>query len=210
MARAQVCISFPSSSIPILINTNSKTGGYLSIQSGLLLPPKTLKIISAGFPLLDFSDPWYTIPHTAPASSHKSFFNVPLLPHSLLTSHLESLTPQSIISAADPPERIDLMLSIGQQARWEEFLGPEDKLYPMREIEKRDEFPPVFIFHGRDDSGVLAVGSERFVEVYERKFGKEGVLLKMEEGDHGFDKSSKVEDEWLAEGLRFVEREWLA
>lgn len=184
-------------------------GGYLSIQSGLLLPPGTLRVISAAFPMLDWHDPWYATPHTAPSPTNKPFFNAPLLPRSLLTSHLQSLAPGSTISAADPPERIDLLFSIGQQARWVEFLGTEEKLYPMQEIEKRDEFPPVFIFHGKDDSAVPAVGTERFVDVYKRRFGAEKILCRIEEGDHGFDKPSKLEDEWLVEGLGFVEREWL-
>lgn len=190
-------------------DANNATGGYLSIQSGLLLPPGTLRIISAAFPMLDWHDTWYTTPHTAPSPTNKPFFNAPLLPRSLLTSHLQSLAPGSTISAADPPERIDLLLSIGQQARWAEFLGTEEKLYPMQEIEKRDEFPPVFIFHGKDDSAVPAVGTERFVDVYKRRFGAEKILCRIEEGDHGFDKPSKLEDEWLVEGLGFVEREWL-
>jgi hypothetical protein len=166
-----------------------------------------VKVISAGFPMLDFKDPWYTTPHSA---SGKTFFNRPLVPESTIASHLSSLTPDSIISAADPLARAGLVMAIGQHGKWREFMGDEERVYPLEAIEKAESVPPLFVFHAKEDCVVPVEGTERFVEVFKRAFPQGEILCKVENGDHQFDKVARLEDSWLREGLEFVEREWLA
>ena len=160
-------------------------GGYLSIQAGLQLPRGTIRVVSSGFPMLDWNDPWYTTAHPVPEGSTKSgartFFNSPLVPATVVTSHLETITKGgSVVSAADPPERIGLAFGTGHVGRWREFLGEEEELYPMDVLERRAregaefDFPPLFIFHGKEDTAIPVEGTERFVEVLKRAGRGEG------------------------------------
>jgi acetyl esterase/lipase len=170
--------------------------------------------------MLDFDGPWSTQPHPLsnpawiPKSGVKTFFNAPPMPSSILANHLKSLkSGESIVTEADPPSRIDLMFSIGQQARWREFMGDDDRIYPMRMVQKKvaSELPPLFIYHGRDDAALPVEGSEIFVEEL-RKAGvrDERVVFKVQPGDHGFCNQAELEEAWLKEGLALVGEAWLA
>lgn len=175
--------------------------------------------------MLDFDDPWYNIPHpltdpkTIPATGTTAFFGAPIVPISELTSHLSSSGQGKYVSAADPPDRFALMLALGQHGKWMEFMGKEEKLYPMRAVRKRGEegkggreiMPPLFIYHGRDDKGVPVEGTERFVEAMKKAgVGEDRLVWKIENGDHGFDKDSNLDDSLLKDGVALVEREWLS
>jgi Prolyl oligopeptidase family len=164
--------------------------------------------------MLDFASPWFASPHPI---NGKTFFNRPILPDSIVTSHLATLVPgESIVTAVDPPARLDIAIAIGHHGRFREFLGGEEALYPLDVIEKKaareeggEKFPPLFIFHGREDDVVLVEGTEKFVKVLEKAAPGGKVLLKLQSGGHGFDKATHLEEGWLREGLAFVERVWL-
>ena len=141
---------------------------------------------------------------------------MPQLPSSIMDVHLASLTPSSIVSAADPPQRMDLMLVATQQGQFRQFLGSHVTLYPMRMLEEGlvspKDLPPTFILHGRQDSAVPVEGTEKFVRALEARDGGMGkVLVSVVDGDHGFDNADEVtrETDWMRSGLAFVTEVWL-
>jgi len=153
--------------------------------------------------MLDFKDPWYT------QSYPKAFFGGPQLPISIIDDHIAAMRPGEFISAADPPERVELMIAVGQHGRWSSLIGTDRTLFPFEMIKTAKSYPPLFIYHGRDDSAVPVEGTPKFVEAFKQIFPENKVLMKIEPGNHGFDSSAELSDPWLKEGLEFVAAEWL-
>jgi hypothetical protein len=58
------------------------------------------------------------------------------------------------VTSAHPPERVALGISMLQQKRKAEFFGTDERLFPMKVLEKIDTAPFTLILHGEDDSAV--------------------------------------------------------
>lgn len=130
-------------------------GGYLALQSGLMYSSPRIKAVVASYPMIDMKSPWFS------QSSEKLIFNIPMLPEAVLNDHLATIHAGGIVTSADPPDRLNLMFAIIQQGRILEFLGKDPFLFPLETIESVKMFPPLFIYHGRDDSVVPAEGTEK-------------------------------------------------
>lgn len=89
------------------------------------------------------------------------------------------------------------------------MLGTHESLFPMNMINVAKAFPPLFIYHGRQDAAVPSEGTEKFVEKLNYVLPGAKVLLKIEDGNHGFDSGVEVETPWMKEGLNFMTHEWL-
>lgn len=161
--------------------------------------------------MLDFKVPFYTDNYPKP------IVGVPNLPSQVVDDHLLSTreTP-AVITAADPPDRLRLAFAIVQNGRFLEFFGsPDDySLFPMERIERlatvgRLEFPPLFVFHGEQDSAVPVDGTRRFVAVLRQLSPTAQVEFYTQDGDHGFDVEATLETPWLRDGLRSISKAWL-
>ena len=89
------------------------------------------------------------------------------------------------------------------------MLGDDRSVYPLEMLESVKGFPPLFAYHGRDDSAVEVEQTEVFVKRLKEVWPEGKVLVRYERGDHGFDKLVGLETPWLKEGLEFVTWEWL-
>ncbi|KAI9816279.1 MAG: hypothetical protein M1827_001881 [Pycnora praestabilis] len=186
-------------------------GGYLAIQSALLCqqqPKGFIGAVIATYPCIDLESRFYA------EAYEKSVFGAPMLPPSILQDHIASMKKGQIVTAVDPPGRMQLALSTVQQGRFPEFLGQDDALYPFRLVNKMgdvagDAVPFMLILHGRDDTAVPVEGSHKFANKVNEKFGDGKVVLHTEPGEHGFDGAATLETGWLSEGLKKVTREWL-
>ena len=154
--------------------------------------------------MIDIKSPWFS------ESYEKSLFNTPMLPVSVLDDHLAKMRPGEIVCSAEIPDRLDLMFVMFQQGLYRKLLGEATYLYPMETIESTRLFPPLFIYHGREDSVVPAEGTEKFVEKFKRLLPKAKVVFKLESGDHGLDVQTDIKEPWLQEGLQLVTLEWLS
>ncbi len=139
-----------------------------------------------------------------------SLFNTPVLPVAVLDDHLAKMRPGKTVSSAEIPDRLDLLFVMSQQGRYREILGDDTSLFPMETIESAKEFPPLFIYHGREDSIVLAEGTEKFVEKFKRLLPKAKMIFKFESGDHRMDPEADIKEPWLQDGLELVTLEWLS
>ncbi len=132
-----------------------------------------------------------------------------MLPSAVLDDHLAKMRIGEIVTSADPPDRRNLMFASVQQGRILEFLGEDTSLFPLETIESAKTFPPLFIYHGRDDSIVPAEGTEQFVKKFRRLLPDAKLVFKLEPGEHGMDHETDIKEPWLQEGLELVTIEWL-
>jgi len=179
-------------------------GGYLAVQLGLTQPAGNIKAIIAAYPMVDLEADHYT------KASEKSILGRPPLPSSLLSDYVTAMKPGAVVTAANPPDRFSLGLSIVQQGVWAKYLGTDDRIYPTRMAEKAEHMPFMFVIHGELDSAVPIAGSIKFAEQLEKKFGEGKVLLHIEAGaEHGCDLNKTLDTPWLKEGLDIVADLWL-
>lgn len=180
----------------------NSAGGYLAAQSAFLKEAR-IKAIVAAYPMFDMRSPFFT------SHYEKHPFGMPMLPSSIIDDHLAAMKPGEVVSAVTPPARLDLAVATVQWGRFGEMLGVEEVMYPIERLRKEGRFPPLFVFYGREDRAVEVEGTERFVKVLREVDAEAKVVVKVEEGDHGFDVGVGLEEPWLKEGLDFVTKEWL-
>ncbi|CAF9937837.1 MAG: hypothetical protein ALECFALPRED_007428 [Alectoria fallacina] len=178
-------------------------GAYLAVQSAITQPEGTFRAIIAGYGMLDMKSPWFT------THFEKHPLGRPMLPPSVVDDHLASMKPGQTVSAVTPPLRLDLALATLQYGRYPEMLGSDKAAYPMEMLDTVTSFPPLFIYHGEDDSAVEVRQTEAFVETFGRLVPRGKLLVRYERGDHGFDAPVGLGAPWLREGLDFLQGEWL-
>lgn len=191
-------------------------GGYLAMQLALSYPSHICAVIGA-YPILDLKSRFYTEAYPKP------IIGVPNLSNDIIEKHLAALRDSrfspSIVTAADPPERLRLAFSIFQNGRLFEFLRPGDgdgdpRFFPMDRVKHlavvgRLELPPLFLFHGKQDSAVPAEGTTKFASLLQGLGHKGDVKVYVQDGDHGFDYNATVETGWLKDGLRMISNAWM-
>ena len=168
--------------------------------------PNKIRAIIAAYPMLDLRSAFYTQAYWKP------IVGVPNISAKVIDDHLASLVGRTVtpVTEADPPDRLDLAFSIIQNGRLLDFFGTERTLFPIERLEDGEtDLPPLFIYHGREDSAVPAKDSEKFVQKLKEMRPDAEVHLSIQSGDHGFDDGAKISESWLNEGLRLVTRSWL-
>lgn len=185
-----------------VLATGESAGGYAALMSALTLPEGTLKVILTQYPMTD-------------SLRHKPsplFFGMPAPGPDIAEKHIAAMTPGTSISSAVPPSRAGLSYSLAAYGRYLEFFGKDDKLWPIGRIAEAKSMPPTWIVHGDADAVVDIEDSKSFVDKWKKARVEGEVRLYIQPGgDHGFDIPSKEsEDEWLREGLVWVESKWLA
>lgn len=153
--------------------------------------------------MLDMKSPWFT------RHFEKHPLGRPMLPPSFVDDHLAAMKPGELVSSVTPPLRVDLALATVQYGRYPGMLGGDKSVYPMEMLESVKSFPPLFIYHGTDDSAVEVEQTEVFVKKFRKVLPDANVLVRFEHGDHGFDAPVGMEVPWLKEGLDFVKGDWL-
>lgn len=155
----------------------------------------------------------------------KPIMGVPNRSNDIIEEHLQRQAKLSEVtnhprffSYCDPPDRLELSFAIVQNGRFHEFLNeanircfPLDRLDDAEDADGQNEgalLPPIFIFHGEEDSAVPATGTKTFVEKFRERRSKAKILFTMQPGDHGFDGDATLRTPWLAEGLKFIGEAW--
>ncbi|KAJ9246432.1 hypothetical protein DTO207G8_8970 [Paecilomyces variotii] len=199
-----------------IITAGDSAGGLLSIYLALSHPDE-IRAATAAYPMVDMREPSY---HTPP---NRMMFGTPPLPASTITDHLAKMKPEDAALTYPPPERFPLFIAAMQHGRVLEFYerGSEnsprkDDLFLVERLEKEGAKLPrggICIFHGTEDSVVLARGSERFIakakEVMKGKQGGDKLVLALRPGEHGFDGDTNLDDQWLKEALELAVEAWL-
>ncbi|KAF1937955.1 alpha/beta-hydrolase [Clathrospora elynae] len=185
----------------VLVSGDS-AGGYMALMSALTQPKGSVKAVLAQYPMTNYLR----------CEPSDTFFGQPSAPPSIVDEHISAITPGTVMSSALPPARTDLSYALAVYGRYLEFFGKDEKMWPIGLVgEKGSEWlPPTWIIHGDADTAVDIKDSRAFVEKCK---GLEGMEVKLEVRpgqEHGFDITAKEdEEEWLKEGLSWVEEKWL-
>ncbi|KAK9426939.1 Alpha/Beta hydrolase protein [Lipomyces doorenjongii] len=178
-----------------IIVHGASAGGHLAITSGFT--QLFIKAIIAVYPGMGID-----------RKDESQILGAPTIPKQVLEDHLKAMEPGKIVTAADPPERMVIGLSLLQQKRKAEFFGTDERLFPMKVLEKLDTVPFILLLHGEDDRAVPVDYSIKFAEAIKERFGDK-VDLRIQPGEHGFDSTVDVDAPWLKEGLSRVTTLWL-
>ncbi|KAJ5594267.1 uncharacterized protein N7459_000475 [Penicillium hispanicum] len=198
-----------------VLTAGSSAGGLLSISLGLAHPTQ-IRAATAGYPFVDPASEYYNAPRAHPPFGRH-------MPKSLIQETEAVATPGRIESSNESWERLAYMLAIIEHgtigalyARGAEGV-PREVLYPMARLEQPGLDIPrggIAVIHGRQDSVVPVVDSERFIaraQVVTKDLpGREGVVLAVRDGDHGFDTDIRLEEEeWLQDTIKRAVEVWL-
>ena len=153
--------------------------------------------------MLDMKSPFFA------KAFDKHPFGRPMLSSTLVDDHVAGMSPGKVVSAVDPAARLDIAIAAVQYGKYPAFMGNEPSLYPVEAVQSLKEFAPLFTFHGRTDRAVAVQGTKKFVDLLKQKFSNGSMMFKLEDGDHGFDYATSLEEPWLQEGLAFVASRWL-
>ncbi|KAJ4169060.1 hypothetical protein NW754_010992 [Fusarium falciforme] len=192
-----------------IMMAGDSAGGYLSLLSGLN-HPKELRAVTAAYPLVDAKSPHFSQVYDKP------MYGFPHLPTSLLDEHEAKLKAKSIpsIISADPQgTRAELMFSYVQNAKYAELFPPSRRdLHLLDKIEDGARFPRggVFVWHGKADTVVPVEGSLKLAEKLKEFDPDLPFTLAVREGEHGFDATSSIDEQWMKDGLEGLVSAWLA
>jgi acetyl esterase/lipase len=193
-----------------ILAVGESAGGYLSIQAALDGYPRAT---IATYPVLDVSSRFYTEEY------EKILVGAPTVPKHVLANHLKEIEEDAkngktrVVTAATPPDRLPLAISLVQQGVYKKFLGDDPSLDPVARLDtvRADIVTPILIIHGKDDTAVPIEGSEVWLEKAESQLGPGNVELIVQPGDHGFDGAPDItlETPWLRDGLVRITKAWL-
>ncbi|KAI9847046.1 MAG: hypothetical protein M1838_001058 [Thelocarpon superellum] len=186
-----------------MLVVGGSAGGYLAIQSALTQPAGKIKAVIAGYPMLDIKSPWFMEP-----LPNRSYGSTPLT-SSIVDYHMLQMKEGDVVSGVDPPARVDLFRAAFQYGRIFFMLGLDKSLFPVEVLESVTSCPPLFIFHGLDDTVVEVKGTKVFQEKFGNVLPNGKIMVKYEPGDHGFESKAALDTPWLREGLDWVTQEWL-
>jgi acetyl esterase/lipase len=177
-------------------------GGYMALMSALTQPKDSMKAVLAQYPMTKYLR----------AEPSPTFFGMPAPGPEVADQHISQMVPGTVISSVVPPARSGLSYSLAAYGKYLTYFGADEKLWPLGKLEDVSEMPPTWIIHGETDQAVDVKDSQDFVRKWTDREIKGEVKLDVLPGmDHGFDIELKEdEEEWLKNGLKWVEGKWLS
>jgi len=171
----------------------------MALQSAYMLPKGFIKAMLLQFPMTQ----------PVPGTGATVKFGMPVRDAEWLEQYLGNIKPGDIVTSAAPPTRMDLCFAMVEHGRMSEFLGTGAKYDTHEGLDGATWFPRTWVLHGKDDSLVSVDYSVKFAEKVENMFPGQ-LRLTVQPGEHGLGILSLPEkDEWLKEGLEWVEEAWL-
>jgi acetyl esterase/lipase len=172
-----------------------------------------IKAVIAAYPVLDVTSPFFSKPY----DQDKMILGQPSPPASLLTEYLTSIKPGTVSTCDETRSKAPIMLTIINQGRYFEILSrdalSEEKIarvQPIRNLERvqTEKIPFLFVYHGKDDTGVPVEGTHAFEKRLRELHPTIKANFVYEQGEHGFDRDASLETDWLQKGLEEVGKYW--
>lgn len=196
-----------------IMTSGDSAGGFLSLHLGLSHPDE-IRAVTAAYPAIDMQSTDYTQPRDY------SIMGQPTLPKTLMSDHVEKVrqqeleTGKKVIVSSDPTlERAGLFFSAAQHGLLSEWFPPEQRdIHIIDRLQDGARFPRggVFIWHGKQDTVIPAAGTVKLKSVIEEIDPGLNFKIALLEGEHGFDGTASIADEWMVDGLGDVVKAWLA
>jgi acetyl esterase/lipase len=197
-----------------ILVTGESAGGYLAIQLALN-HPGDVRTFFAQYPMIALKDPWFT------KSFEKHVFGIPRLPGTVVDDHLAQVKAREvatgngkIVVTSDPKlERGPLMFCMIQHGLFRDYFEFNKRiLFPIDRVEDGARLPLAggLVWHGDKDSVVPVEGSIRFRDAVKKHTPGANLILEVRPGDHGFDATTKLSDDWVAQASKQFIAAWLA
>ncbi|KAK9777079.1 putative Alpha/Beta hydrolase protein [Seiridium cardinale] len=173
-------------------------GGYLAAQPVLRGFSKKAAVVMLQYPALSIQrdmDTWAT----APADQ--------IVPISVLDDYVAKMVPGKLLTRTPCGTRMDLVKASIQSKRLVD-LSKYPQLDPNTSLEMAERIPPIFLFHGIDDSSVPVGKVQEWAEKLKRLHAEVPLHAVFPPGEHVLDKHQRLEEPWLKEPIAFVERYW--
>ncbi|KAK8017707.1 hypothetical protein PG993_014033 [Apiospora rasikravindrae] len=184
-------------------------GGWLSVQSALLFPAESRirAVISSSAPL-HADIPQFTIPQ--PRTIMGSRAPPARQAERVIRSYLGTMKPGAVKVGCDPSEMWEMVMCIMQQAWLPRLMSAKTdrRLDVMENLAKAGEVPPMWIIHGLQDSFAPSVCSTEFAKRVQTMRADVPFWLSLQPGDHMFDASMSMDEEWVQSGCHFLSQHW--
>lgn len=196
-----------------ILTAGESAGGYLAIQLALNHPTE-IRTFLAQYPMVDMRSRWFT------ESFEKSVFGVPQVPTSVIDDHMVKAKARAtdtengtIVESSDPRfERAPLMFCMIQNGLYRNYFDTTNpKQFPIDRVENGERLPSAggLIWHGETDSVVPVDGSIHFSDAVNKYNPDSNFSLLVKPGDHGFDSTARLEDEWIEKAVEPYVAAWL-
>ncbi|VUC28511.1 unnamed protein product [Clonostachys rosea] len=192
-----------------IITSGESAGGFLSLITGLN-HAEGVRSVMAAYPVVDVRSSYFTVDY------EKSVFGMPQMPLDMIKEHMAKVKDgrlPSIVSSDPKGERTELMFAFIQRGAYRDSFPPDQRYNAILErLEDVARFPRggVFVMHGKDDT-VVPVGGSFMLQDYLRRLDPElNFHLAVRDGEHGFDGSATLDEDWLTDGLIDAVSSWLA
>jgi acetyl esterase/lipase len=183
-------------------------GGFLAIQSALLFNHAAkLRAVIAQYPAL------HTDLTTSADKGVRPPNDDPKL-RAVVDGYLESIEPGSV-RVSTPLPKLGVFLGAVLHSGWPtlyEMFGEdgEGKLTLGRALAEAEEVPPpMWVLQGHGDSIIDTPRVDEMVERIRSERPRAVVKYTKRPGDHGFDLGSRLDDDWVKEGVEFIKGYWL-
>jgi acetyl esterase/lipase len=155
LATAVASMTTTTTTETIQIDMNSilvcgeSAGGYLAIQSALLLPNMRFKAILSQYGMLD-----HKLAHFTQKSTTKYLAGAPQQPESEIENYLLDMQKGAVRTETHPWEMWLFICATVQAGRYLEFLGDGENVHVIENLEKIKgaKLPACWIIHGKEDS----------------------------------------------------------
>ncbi|ORY68711.1 Alpha/Beta hydrolase protein [Pseudomassariella vexata] len=171
--------------------------GTFTAQTALLGMTSNLRVIILQYPALDFATMLNWLETDPP-------WNVP---ESVFDDYMAKVVPGQVVTRANYGSKIPIWQSMFSHRRFVD-LEKNPLFDPMKSLEVAGPLPPVFLFHGTEDTAVRVQDSVAWAEKLKRLRPDVPLNLLIREGEHSFDEGDKLDVPWLKESIGFVERFW--
>ncbi|KAF5003115.1 hypothetical protein FDECE_10305 [Fusarium decemcellulare] len=192
-----------------ILITGESAGGYLSLLLGLN-HANAVRAVTAAYPVVDVKSPHFSDAYEKP------MLGFPHIPIALLEQHeakVKSGELPPMISSDPRCARGDLMFCFIQNGKFGEYFpGDRRDLTILEKLDDGARFPRggVFVWHGKSDSVVPVEGSVELAQKLRKIDSELPFTLSIQEGEHGFDSMSSIEEKWMEDGLEGLVSAWLA
>ncbi|KAK9789993.1 putative Alpha/Beta hydrolase protein [Seiridium cardinale] len=131
----------------------------------------------------------------------------PKIPASVHDEHITNSIPGHIITRVPNGSRFSVICSMMHDRRFAD-AQKHPHLDPIKNLETAGPLPPVFLFHGRDDTSVRVSDAETWADKLKILQPDVPLHLVLREGEPCFDQSDTLAKPWLRNPIEFVERYW--
>ncbi|OHE99306.1 hypothetical protein CORC01_05347 [Colletotrichum orchidophilum] len=190
-----------------ILTAGDSAGGYLSVMTGLS-HAKDIRAVTAAFPSIDLADAHYMEKPKGPVFGLQ-------LPQSIVDDHFEKIrkgeAPVPISNDRNLERGLFLFANFQHGGFPKIFPSEKKQLFPFERLRAGERFPRggVFVWQGADDSVVPAKGNVAFKELVAEVDPELEFNLAIRPGEHGFDATAKIDEEWMADGFKNLVKAWL-